>query len=153
MIRNWVLLEPLGRLRDLGLMLMRVLTGAFLIYQSHDNIFSSERMLEFEKFLGGFNFWRADLMAPLSGWFQFLCGIAFVLGLVTRWAGLITAFNFLVAVWMVHWPQDFAGWWPAVVLVFLGLLFGTAGAGAYSIDQMLFSWARRIPPPQSPPWT
>jgi hypothetical protein len=24
----------------------------------------------------------------------------------------ITAFLFAVAVWMVHWPQDFAGWWP-----------------------------------------
>ncbi|MFV3037981.1 DoxX family protein, partial [Klebsiella pneumoniae] len=73
-------------------------------------------------------------MAPLSVWAQFLCGFAFILGLLTRWAGLITAFNFTVAVWMVHWPLDFPGWWPALILVFLGLLFATVGAGRYSID-------------------
>jgi putative oxidoreductase len=153
MVRNWLLLEPLGRLTDLGLFLMRLLTGAFLVYQSHDNIFSSDRMLEFEKFLAGFNFWRPDLMAPLSVWFQFLCGIAFILGLFTRWAGLITAIIFAVAVWMVHWPQDFPGWWPALVLLFLGLLFGTAGAGRYSVDEMILNRSRHGRPPQSPPWT
>ena len=152
-LKRLLFLPDNARHADLGLLALRCATGAFLIYQSHDNVFSAERMVEFEKFLAGFNFWRPDLMAPLSVWCQFLCGIAFVLGLFTRWAGLITAINFTVAVWMVHWPQDFAGWWPAVVLVVLGLLFGTAGAGAYSIDQILLDRIKRSPPPQSPPWT
>jgi uncharacterized membrane protein YphA (DoxX/SURF4 family) len=137
MTRDWLLLTPLARFSDWGILLLRLLTGAFLIYQNHDNVVSTDRMLEFEKFLHGFNFWMPGLMAPLSVWFQFLCGIAFTLGLLTRWAGLITAFNFTVAVWMVHWPQDFPGWWPALVLVFLGVLFGTIGAGRYSLDAWL----------------
>jgi putative oxidoreductase len=65
---------------------------------------------------------------------QFICAILFILGLLTRWAGLVTTFNFIVAVWMVHLPQPFGLWWPALVLVFLGILFATAGAGRYSID-------------------
>ncbi len=145
MTRDWLLLTPLARLSDLGILLLRLLTGAFLIYQSHDNILSADRMLEFEAFLRGFNFWMPELMAPLSVWFQFLCGIAFVLGLLTRWAGLITAFNFAIAVWMVHWPQDFPGWWPALVLIFLGLLFATVGAGRYSLDAWLGERAARTP--------
>ena len=68
---------------------------------------------------------------------QFLCGIAFVLGLLTRWAGLITSFVFIVAVRMVHWPQDFPGWWPALILVFLGILFATQGPGRYALDSIL----------------
>lgn len=131
---DWLLLRPLARFGDLGLLLLRWVTGAFLIWQSHDNVFSAERMDEFVKFLDQFNFWAPHLMAPLSVWFQFLCGIAFILGLATRWAGLITVFNFLVAVWMVHWPQDFPGWWPALILVFLGLLFATMGGGRYALD-------------------
>jgi putative oxidoreductase len=66
-----------------------------------------------------------------------LCGIALILGLLTRWAGLITTFVFIVAVWMVHWAQDFPGWWPALILVFLGLLFATLGAGRYSLDHRI----------------
>lgn len=131
---NWLLLTPLARFGDLGLLLLRWVTGAFLIYQSHDNVFSAERMVEFEKFLIQFNFILPELMAPLSVYAQFICAILFILGALTRWAGLVTTFNFIVAVWMVHWPQDFTGWWPALILVFLGILFATLGAGRYSVD-------------------
>ena len=132
--RDYLLLTPLARLGDLGLLLLRLVTGAFLIYQSHDNIFSAARMDEFEKFLAQFGFPSPEFLAPLCVWAQFLCGIAFILGLLTRWAGLITVFVFIVAVVMVHWPQDFLGWWPALILVFLGALFATEGPGRYSID-------------------
>ncbi len=132
-----LLLTPLGRLADLGLLLLRWVTGAFLVYQSHDNILSAERMAEFEKFLTQFDFPAPGLMAPICVWAQMLCGIAFILGLLTRWAGLVTAFVMSVAVWMVHWPQDFVGWWPALILVFLGLLFATQGAGRYSLDHRI----------------
>ena len=134
---DWLLLTPLARFGDLGLLLLRWVTGAFLIYQSHDNVFSAERMDEFVKFMVQFNFVYPELMAPLSVFWQFAAGIGFILGLLTRWLGLITVFNFIVAVWMVHWPQDFAGWWPALILVFLGLLFATMGAGRWSLDAVI----------------
>jgi putative oxidoreductase len=135
--RDWILLTPLARFADLALLLLRLATGAFLIYQSHDNVISSERMFEFEKFLTHFGFVAPQLMAPLSVYAQFICAILFILGLLTRWAGLITAFNFIVAVWMVHLPQSFDLWWPALVLVFLGLLFATHGAGRYALDAVI----------------
>ncbi|MGQ0660248.1 DoxX family protein [Sphingosinicella sp.] len=136
-MRDWLFLPALARFGDLGLLLLRLVTGAFLIWQSHDNIFSAARMHEFERFLTQFNFWAPRLMAPLCVWAQFLCGISLVLGLATRWAGLVTTFVFIVAVWMVHWRQDFPGWWPALILVFLGILFATQGAGRYALDAML----------------
>lgn len=134
---SWLLLTSLNRFGDAGLMLLRWVTGTFLIYQSHDNVISTERMLEFEKFLVQFNFAAPHIMAPLSVYAQFICGILFIFGLATRWAGLVTTFNFIVAVVMVHWPQDFPGWWPALILVFLGILFGTVGAGRYSVDAVI----------------
>ena len=137
-----ILLTPLARLGDLSLLLLRLVTGAFLIYQSHDNIFSAARMNEFVKFMVQFNFWAPELMAPLSVWWQFIAGIGFILGLFTRWLGLINAFNFVVAVWMVHWTQDFPGWWPALILVFLGLLFATLGPGRYALDGWIARWGR-----------
>ena len=137
MATKWLLLTPLARFGDLGLLLLRWVTGAFLVYQSQDNVFSAARMDEFERFLVQFGFAAPELMAPLCVWAQFLCGIALILGLLTRWAGLITTFVFVVAVWRVHWTQDFPGWWPALILVFLGILFATAGGGRYALDQFI----------------
>lgn len=136
-MRKWLLLPGLARFGDLGLLLLRWVTGAFLIYQSQDNIVSAARMEEFVRFLDQFHFPMPGLLAPLCVWAQFLCGIAFILGLMTRWAGLVTTFVFIVAVWMVHWPQDFPGWWPALILIFLGILFATLGPGRYAIDRNL----------------
>ena len=132
-----LLLTPLARYGDAGLLLLRLVTGAFLLYQSQDNVFSSARMDEFVGFLDQFGFAYPDAMAPLSVYCQFLSGLCFVLGFLTRWAGIVTTVNFLVAVWMVHFPQDFPGWWPALILVFLGILFATTGAGRYSLDRLM----------------
>ncbi|MBA2771209.1 MAG: DoxX family protein [Sphingomonas sp.] len=126
-----------ARHADVGLLLLRWITGAFLIYQSHDNVLSAARMDEFEKFMTQFGFVYPELMAPLSVYAQFAAGIAFILGLLTRWFGLITAFNFIVAVWMVHWSDPVPGIWPAAILIFLGLYFGLRGSGRYGLDAML----------------
>ena len=136
-LKNLLILPGNARHADLGLLLLRWATGAFLVYQSHDNVFSAARMAEFVKFLTQFGFWMPELMAPLSVYAQFAAGIAFILGLFTRWAGLVTAFNFTVAVWMVHWNDPVPGIWPAAILIFLGLYFGLRGAGRYGLDALL----------------
>jgi putative oxidoreductase len=142
-LREFAFLPRNARFADLGLLLLRIATGAFLIYQSHDNVFSAARMDEFVKFLTHFGFAWPELMAPLSVYAQFAAGIGFILGLFTRWLGLITCVNFIVAVWMVHWPDAFPTWWPALVLVFLGLYFGLRGSGRYGLDALLDGRARR----------
>ena len=135
-LKQLLFLPGNARHSDLGLLALRCATGAFLIYQSHDNIFSAARMDEFVKFLTQFKFVYPELMAPLSVYAQFAAGIAFILGLFTRWFGLITAFNFIVAVWMVHWKDPVPGIWPAAILIFLGLYFGLRGSGRYGIDAL-----------------
>jgi putative oxidoreductase len=141
--RGFLFLPGNARFADVGLLLLRCVTGAFLIYQSHDNVFSAARMDEFEKFLAQFGFPVPELLAPLSVYAQFAAGIAFILGLFTRWAGLITAVNFTVAVYMVHWNDPVPGIWPAAILVFLGLYFGLRGSGRYGLDAMFERTARR----------
>jgi putative oxidoreductase len=136
-LKTLLFLPGNARLADFGLLALRCATGAFLVYQSHDNVFSAARMAEFVKFLTQFNFIYPEVMAPLSVYAQFAAGIAFILGLFTRWFGLITAFNFVVAVWMVHWNDPVPGIWPAAILIFLGLYFGLRGAGRYGLDALV----------------
>ena len=136
-LRDALFLPGNDRWADLGLLLLRCATGIFLIYQSHDNIFSAARMDEFVKFLAHFHFPSPELMAPLAVYAQFAAGISFIVGLFTRWLGLITAVQFTIAVWMVHSPDPFPTWWPALVLIFLGLYFGLRGSGRYGLDALL----------------
>jgi putative oxidoreductase len=134
---HWLLMPGLQRMEDGALLLLRAVTGAFLIYQSHDNVISSARMDEFVAFLKQFGFVYPELMAPIAVWAQFLAGIGLMLGLLTRFFGIVTAVQFVVACWMVHWTQDFSGWWPALILVFLGLYFAARGSGRYGLDPLL----------------
>lgn len=137
MTRDWLLLRPLAALGDLALLTARLLTGSFLIHGVLDNILSRERMAEFSGFLAANGFAAPDLMAPLSVWAQCAIGIALILGLLTRWAGLLLAFNFTIGVVMVHLAQSFREIWPAAVLIALGLLFATLGAGRIALDRLL----------------
>lgn len=127
-------LNNLARYSDLTLFALRALTGAFLVHETWDNVSSAARMTEFVEFLGQHGFPAPALLAPLSVAIQFGCGILLVAGLLTRAAGLLIAANFLVAVLMVHWDEAFRGWWPAIVLVFLGLHFAAAGSGRFGLD-------------------
>lgn len=137
-------LNFLKRYGDLSLLFLRILTGAFLIHGTQDNILSDARMQEFVQFLAKKGFAWPELMAPLSVYAQFICGGLIVIGLLTRWAGVLMTFNFIVAVVMVHWSQDFRGWWPAIVLVFISLHFALHGAGRYSLDAWVWRTRAQI---------
>jgi len=119
---------------DAALLLARLVIGAFLIWGVWDNIQSAARMAEFARFLAAHGFPQPKWMALISVWAQFACGVAFVLGLATRWAGLVCAINFAVAVAMVDARLGIRGAFPATSLILFGLLFATLGAGRYSID-------------------
>lgn len=134
---DWLQLPFLREGEDFAFLLLRLLTGAFLVHGVRDNIESAARMQEFVGFLRANKFAYPELMAPFSVWVQFFCGLAFLVGGLTRWAGLVCAFNFVVAVVMVHWNQDLRGWWPAAVLVVIGMVMATHGAGRLSVDEWL----------------
>lgn len=132
---NWKL-NGLARFQDVTLLLLRLVTGAFLVHETWDNVTSAARMREFASFLGQFHFPLPHLMAPLSVAVQFGGGVLLILGLATRAAGLLIAANFAIAVYMVHWAEPPRGWWPALVLVFLGLHFAAAGSGKFGADRL-----------------
>lgn len=134
-----LLLTPWYRRRDAALLLMRTVVGAFLVWGVADNVASAERMREFETFLAGFGFPAPALMAPVSVWAQLAVGVGFVLGLLTRWAGVICAVNFLVAIVMVDMHGGIRGAFPSACRVLIGIYLATNGAGRYSLDRLLES--------------
>lgn len=131
-----LMLVPLRRFEDGALLLMRLVTGAFLVWGVQDNLLSAERMLEFEQFLARFGFAAPAFMARLSVWAQFFVGIAFVAGFLTRWAGIVCAMNFIIAIVMVDAHGGIRASFPSACLVVIGLYLACRGAGRISVDHV-----------------
>jgi putative oxidoreductase len=94
-------------------------------------------MAEFVEFLRKSGFPSPELLAPLSVYVQFLVGLAFALGIFTRWAGILCIANFVVAIVMVDRFGGMRAVFPSGCLVFIGLYLATYGAGRFSLDAML----------------
>jgi len=121
---------------DLALLLLRLFVGLFLIWGVMNSVGSSERMTEFVNFLKDHGFPAPQLLASISIYLQLAMGVAFVLGLFTRWAGLLCAIHFGIALALDH-AGGMRGIFPNGCLVFIGLYLGTHGAGRFSIDAAL----------------
>ncbi|MCR5869626.1 MULTISPECIES: DoxX family protein [unclassified Sphingomonas] len=119
----------------MALLTARLVIGSFLIWGVWDNVLSAERMAEFAEFLRAHGFVMPEVMAPLSVYAQLAVGVCFVLGLATRWAGIVCAINFIVALVMVDLALGVRGAFPATALVLFGLMFATIGAGRYALDR------------------
>ena len=128
----------LSRFQDLAFLALRVFLGAFLIYGVWDNITSASRMAEFVGFLTRLNCPMPGLAAPVSVWVQFVIGALLIGGMFTRWAGLFLAANFVVAVALIApTGAGFRDLYPPAILIFIGLLLATTGAGRLSADARL----------------
>ena len=136
-MRNLVFLGSAQPFADFALLLMRVFVGIFLIWGVWDNVTSGERMREFAEFLAKHDFPSPRLLAPVSVYLQLAIGIAFVPGLFTRWAGLLCAIHFVIAIVMVDHAGGMRGIFPSGCLVVIGLYLATHGAGRLSVDAAL----------------
>jgi putative oxidoreductase len=132
-------LDGLAAGQDLVLLVLRLLTGSFLVWAMWPNVSSAETMAVVVGVFRDMGFVYPEVFAPLSAWAQFLIGIALILGLLTRLVGLALAFNFVVGLYMAHMADSFRGQWPAWALLGFGLLFAAFGAGRFSLDRL---WTR-----------
>jgi putative oxidoreductase len=139
-MQSLLFLSGLRGLGDVALLLLRILVGSFLMWGTWDNVASAERMQEFVQFLTALHCPAPELAAPVSVYAQFICGGLIVLGLLTRWAGLVMTFNFVVAVALLTLgggESDFRALFPPLVMIAVPLLLATHGAGRYAADAVL----------------
>jgi putative oxidoreductase len=76
-------------------------------------------------------------MAPVSVYLQLGVAVAFILGACTRWAGILCAIHFAVAIAMVDQQGGMRGIFPSGCLIVIGLYLATHGAGRFSVDQAI----------------
>ena len=136
-MRKFVFLASAQRFADFALLLLRVFVGLFLIWSVWDGITSSERMHDFAAFLAKHKFPNAEILAPVSLYLRLAIGLGFILGLFTRWAGIVCVIHFAIAIALVDRFGGMSGIFPSGCLVVMGLYLATHGAGRFSIDATL----------------
>lgn len=135
-MKKLFLLSGLSGCQDVTNLVLRVLTGAFLIWGTWDNVSDPARMTEFVGFMRQFKFPAPEFLAPLSVWFQFICGGLLIAGLMTRWAALLMVFNFIIGFLMVHLGDDFRAQFPALILIAVNLHLAALGGGRLAVDRI-----------------
>lgn len=129
-----------SRFADEAVLLLRLYLGGFLIWGVWDNVASSARMAEFQAFLAGLNCPLPAVAAPVSVYAQLLVGVLLIPGLFTRWAGLLLAANFAVAVVLLATGLEAPAEAVAreifgpMMCVLTGLILATGGPGRWSAD-------------------
>jgi putative oxidoreductase len=136
-MRKFLYLSSAQRFGDFALLLLRIFVGLFLIWGVWDNVTESARMQEFVEFLRKHGFPSPRFLAPVSVYVQLLIGVAFILGLFTRWAGILCIINFAIAIAMVDRFGGMRGIFPSGCLIVIGLYLATHGAGRFSLDASL----------------
>lgn len=136
-MRKFLFLNSAQRFSDVALLLLRVFVGLFLVWSVWHNVTDSARMQEFSAFLAKYQFPGPEIVAPVVTFLELAIGAGFVLGLFTRWAGILCAILFMVAIAMVDRFDGMRGVFPSGCLVFIGLYLATYGAGRFSVDAAL----------------
>ena len=127
-------LTSFARWSDATLAGLRVLTGALLVYRTWDFVPAGERIVGWIRPLADLDLPASALFTQLPTLVQFVCGVLLILGLLTRWAGLLVAILFAFLFIRAEWGEPFRGAWPTLMLVVLGLHFAAAGPGRWAVD-------------------
>ncbi|HEY5825738.1 MAG TPA: DoxX family protein [Cyclobacteriaceae bacterium] len=131
--------ETIGSLfkskKEYAPLFIRIMAGFHLVYGVQDNVFSWDRMVEFEKFLSAHSFPLPLVCAIVCVYAQLICGLLFIAGLFTRTAALVMVFNFIVAILAIHIGDTYRGVFPAIVMLSSSLFLLFNGAGKFSLDK------------------
>jgi putative oxidoreductase len=120
---------------DVGLALLRVLAGAALaINHGAAKVQDPSQIISGASHLG---FPAPTLFGWMAALSEFLGGILLALGLATRPAAFFVACTMATAAFFAHAHDKFSTREPALMFLFIAVLFMIAGSGRYGVDALL----------------
>ena len=134
------LLKPSPARYDLALAIIRVVVGVVFFMHGWQKLFTMG-ISGVGGFFGSLGIPAASLMAVVVTFVELLGGLALILGIGTRIAGILLAINMFVAFLLVHLSNGFfvsEGGYELVLLLFAGTVaLAFFGVGSLSVDNNL----------------
>lgn len=130
---------------NIGLLLIRLVVG--LLFMGHGaqklfGWFGGYGIKGTGEFFDSIGLKPGGKMALLAGVAELIGGALFILGLLTPLAGLVIAATMVIAIWKVHGANGIwatrNGYEYNLVLLVVALAVSVMGAGAYSLDAIIF---------------
>ncbi|SQG64341.1 putative integral membrane protein [Corynebacterium renale] len=132
--------------KDITALVARLLTGSVLIAHGWQK-FNEWTIAGTTQAFEGMGVPLPGLSAPLAAVIELVGGILILLGLGTRWVGVIVAALMAGAAIIAHVPNgifvDAGGWELVGMIAAAGLALAASGAGRVSVDHLIAS--RRTP--------
>jgi putative oxidoreductase len=130
-------MNSLEKLKPLGLLLLRWGLGVIFIYHGYPKLIHTKEFMEQVVRIGFPSFF-----AYIVGVLEFFGGALLIVGLFTRVAGLLLAFEMLIAIWKVNLPPGgiyTVEKYQFPLAVGVGAFaLAAVGAGLISLDHVFF---------------
>jgi putative oxidoreductase len=129
---DWVFLSPLRRYSEVALFILRLFIGGFLLWSVWSKISEPKDAAALVTFLSRNNMPVPEVLAQLSIWSEFTVALAFLMGLFTRWAGVLCGVNFAAAFLLIIHTAGLRAAFPPACLALADSLFeAQPAASAY----------------------
>jgi putative oxidoreductase len=127
--------KSLGRLQPLALLILRIVLGIIFLFHGYPKLAHSGAGLQ-EAFV---EHGLPAYFMYVSGMIETFGGGLLLLGLFTRWAGLLLAMEMCVAIWKFHSRSYFAvhEYEFPMALAAACFVLATVGAGLIALDSVL----------------
>jgi putative oxidoreductase len=123
---------------DLGLGVVRIFTGLFMVYHGWE-IFDQTKMNEYSKWMVDIKLYAPSFMAYLGKSIELVAGILITIGLFTRIAVIPLAITMGFICFKLGEGRIFMEEQHPFFFVLQSFLFFFCGPGNWSIDKLLFS--------------
>ena|SRR5699024_977075 len=130
---------------SLGLLIIRLVVGLTFVGHGAQKLFGwfgGGGIKGTGKFFDSIGIKPGAAMAVLAGLSEFVGGLLFAAGLLTPLAALLLIGTMLIAIIKVHAANSFwssnGGMEYNLVIIAVGISVALIGAGAYSVDAMIF---------------
>jgi putative oxidoreductase len=119
-----------------GYLIVRVVTGLILFIAGYNKVFV-QGMSTVQDNFGKMQIVVPQVLGPFIAFLELFGGLALIVGLFTRYVGVLFAIEFIVAAFTqwVTLGKGFAGARLDIMLLVAGILLATHGAGMLSVDR------------------
>lgn len=133
------LIKALSNQAGLGLALIRIMMGIVLVYHGYLKI---TKLGWAVGFFGKVGIPIPSVSGPFITLLETVGGLALIVGLFTRYLGILYAIQFVVAAYLqwFFFSKGYGGAELELMLLFAGVLLATNGGGAYSLDRKIGRW-------------